>query len=475
MAMVQGLRRRRAETTLLAAVASSLWICPSWAAEWEFDTRLAVSETWTDNVSLAAEGDEISEWVTELRPGFTLSGQSPRIDAQLDYDAQALWFADNSDLNDVFHEANGRANFELVERSLFLDSFLRFDQQNVDPRGRVAYSNLFNTGNRADTFVFSLSPYHVGRWGDWGESLLRVQRQDVRYSGEDNDSFNLQDAEITSASFALGSPMAARGFSWRARANTSETDFETSPGLKYDRVSLDLGIPVGLRTRLTLTGGRESDVGEDQTAGGLDADIWYVGMEWSPSDLQEMSFRVGNRYYGSAFEFHWTRRGSRGDLGVDYTEDPNTASGVLADEGTFAPGFRPGGVPSLDTRVFLRKRLSARASYEFTRSTLRARAYAERREFEGEFGDTERNYGVTLNFDWRTGPRMTVGTRLDWERREFAEDEREDDFGEFSVRLVRELTRIFSAELSAGHLFRESDGGFDYNANRVTLSLLGRF
>src|SRR6056297_702611 len=194
MATVQGLRRRRAETTLLGALASSLLVGPAVAAEWAFETRLAGSETWTDNISLAADGDEVSEWVTELRPGFTVSGEGPRIDAQLDYDAQALWFADNSDLNDVFHDANGQANFELVERSLFLDGYLRFDQQNIDPRNRVAYSNLFNTGNRADTFVLGLSPYHVGRWGDWGESLLRIQRQDVRYSGEGDTEFNLQDA-----------------------------------------------------------------------------------------------------------------------------------------------------------------------------------------------------------------------------------------------------------------------------------------
>ena len=475
MATVQGLRRRRAETTLLGALASSLLVGPAVAAEWEFETRLAGSETWTDNISLAADGDEVSEWVTELRPGFTVSGEGPRIDAQLDYDAQALWFADNSDLNDVFHDANGQANFELVERSLFLDGYLRFDQQNIDPRNRVAYSNLFNTGNRADTFVFGLSPYHVGRWGDWGESLLRIQRQDVRYSGEGDTEFNLQDAEITSASFELGSPQAARGFSWRARASTSETDFDTAPGLEYDRVSLDLGIPVGLRARLTLTGGQESDVSEDQTAGGLDADFWYVGMEWSPSELQELSFRIGDRYYGSAYEFHWARRGSRGDLSVDYTEEPTTASGVLADEGASMPGFGSGGLPSLDTRVFLSKRLEARASYEFTRSTLSARLYSARREIQDEFGGTERNSGATLNFDWQSGPRMTIGTRLNWERREFAEDDREDDFGEVSVRLNRELTRILSAELSAGHLFRDSEGDFDYSANRVTLSLLGRF
>ena len=448
---------------------------PAAAATWEFSPRVSLTEHWTDNVSLSADGQEDSEWITELRPGFALTGEGARTSVQLDYEAQALWFADNSDFNEVYHDARGNGLFELAPESLFLDAFLRYDQQNIDPGGRVSFSNLFNTDNRTDTFVYGLSPYHVGRWGAWGESLLRLRHQAVRYPDSDSTSLNLQDSDTNSAFFSLGSPQARRGFSWQLNGSTSTTDFDDALDFAYDRVALDLGIPVGLRTRLTATAGQESDVDTDRSAGGLDEAFWFVGVEWQPSELQRLEVRVGDRYYGEAFEVHWSRRGSRGELGLDYTEEPTTSSGVLGDDGVFQPGFRPGGLPALDTRVFLRKRLSGRASYEFVRSSLALRIYADEREFEGDASDTERDYGITLDYDWQLAARMTVGFKADWERRKFASEEREDDLGAVSVRLSRELTRTLSGAFEIGHFFRESDGTFDYDANQASLSVVAQF
>ena len=71
-------------------------------------------------------------------------------------------------------------NVALVPDSLFLDAFARYDQQAVNIGGRTASSNLFQTDNRTDYFVYGASPYHVGRWSDWGESLVRYQYQAVR-------------------------------------------------------------------------------------------------------------------------------------------------------------------------------------------------------------------------------------------------------------------------------------------------------
>jgi hypothetical protein len=195
-------------------------------------------------------------------------------------------------------------------------------------------------------------------------------------------------------------------------------------------VALDLGMPVGLRTRLTGTVGQESDVGEDSSAGGLDANFWFIGVEWNPNELESLDARVGNRFYGTAYEFNYSRRGARGELGLSYTEEPTTAAGVLGSDDAFLPGAPPGGRPTLDTRVFLQKRLTGRADYELTRSRISASIFASERIYQDEAGGEENDFGARLNYDWDLAPRTTLGADIGWERREFDDTGREDDYGD---------------------------------------------
>ena len=465
----------RAGTALVLVAAAGLaWLAPADAADWTFTPRAALNGIWTDNIALAESSSEESEWITELRPGFLLEVDGARAQAQLDYDLQALWYADNSELDDIYHQLNGAADFVILPETLFLDSFARFDQQNVDTGGRVASSNLFETDNRTDTFVFGASPYHVGRWGDWGESLLRYDYQAVRYSNTDPGAPPPEDSDSNTVSAALGSPTASRGFSWRTSGSYALTEFDEADEFEYARVALDLGVPVGLRTRATATVGQESDVAEDATKGGLDSSFWYLGFAWAPSELQSLEAQVGERFFGTAWEVHWRRRGSRGELGLDYTEEPTTSSGVLGDEAIFQPDMGPGGVPTLDSRVFVQKRLAADASYEFTRSVLQARAYSDRREFQDVGSGRETSYGATLIYDWEAAVRTRLGITLDFERIDF-ESDRTDDLGEATVRLTRELTRRVSGVVRASHFRRNSDADSDYRVNQVSVGVEATF
>ena len=464
---------RQAALLALATGALALPVMAG-AAQWDFTPRVAAGVTYTDNVSLAPSNLEESEFITELRPGFELSTTGPRARVSLDYEAQALWFADNSDFNDVYHQLAGNSNFALVPDSLFLDAFARYDQQDVNVGGRTAYSNLFQTDNRTDYYVYGLSPYHVGRWGDWAESLVRYQYQAVRYTNTDEGLTPPQDIDTNAISAEFGSPAAARGFSWRASGSHTTTEFEEASDFEYARVALEVGVPVGYRTRLTAQVGQESDIEEDPAAGGLDASFWYVGALWEPSDLQSLEAQVGRRFFGTAYELHWRRRGSRGEIGLDYTEEPTTSGGVLGADGSFVPGYRPGGIGTLDNRVFLRKRLSALATYELVRSTIEARVYSDRREFQDVTGGTESYRGVALSYDWDFAPRTRVGATARWEQRDFASD-RTDDEGDFGVSVTRQLSRVLSGVLSVNHYLRNSDGSDDYNANMISLFVEARF
>jgi hypothetical protein len=459
----------------VALAAALAWPLGAGAAQWEFTPRVSLAQTWTDNVQLAEDGFEEDEWISELRPGFSLAGEGARVKLNLDYDLQALWFADNSEFDDTFHQASGRGNFILVPESLFLDGFLRLDQQNIDTSGRVGFSNLFRTGNRTDALVFGASPYHTGRYGNWAESLLRFDYQGVRYQNTDETTIDIEDSDTQAISGWFGSPERARGVSWRTRASYSRTEFEEAREFEYGQAALELGVPVGLRTRLTATAGLESDVQEDPSIGGFDESFWLVGMEWDPDELQSLSLGVGERYFGTSYAASYSRRGSRGSFELSYDETPTTAGLQLGDDGIFQPGQRPGGSATLDTRVFLSKRFAATARYELVRSTITARAYSDRRTYEDDSGDTEDVAGATLRYDWDFAPRTTIGLSADFEQRDFGGAQGQDDYLDLGLRVVRQITRTLSGTLQVSHFKRDSDAREEYSANLATLTLEARF
>jgi len=443
-------------------------------AEWDFEPRIALGQSWTDNIALAEDGLEESDWITELRPGISVSLESPRVSGELDYEMQILRLDDNSDRDDVFNQLNATGNLVVIPETTFIDAFARYDQENVDSRGRMAFSNLFLSDNRTDYAVAGLSPYHTDTWGNWGESLVRLNAFGIRYKNTDSGAVPPNDSDNLRFSAMLGSPEAARGFSWRARGSYSHTDFEQADNFKYAQALIDLGMPVGNRSRLTGRIGKESDVAEDQTQGGLDESIWLLGVTWEPSDRQSLEVRGGDRFYGTAWEASWNRRGSKGELTVDYTEDPTTSSGVVGDDSLFLPGFPTIDIGSLDSRVFLHKRLTGIASYELARTEIAARVYSDSREYLDLAGGKEDGVGFTLSFDWNAATRTRIGASVTLEDREF-ELNREDEYAEFDLRVTRQINRILAAELGFRHFLRNSNTEEDYSANLVSLFLVASF
>jgi hypothetical protein len=439
---------------------------PAGAIEWDFVPRVELGQYWTDNVTAAPKGFEESEWITALTPGFSLRGVSPRGQVDLQYQAQALWYQDNSDFDDVYHNLLGNGQYILVPNRLFVDGFARYDQENIDPFGRLSSGNIIQTGNRTDVAVYGFSPWYTQSFGDWGETLTRFTYYGVRYQDTDDTRVRVQDSDHNAIRTQLGSQQGKPGLSWLGSVGYQRTDFLRAPEIEYGRAALDLGYPVGLRTRATFTAGLESNFLEDRTAGGFDEEFWAVGFEWEPSEFQSLAMSIGDRFFGTSFEMHWRRRGTRGDLDVSYTEVPSTANQNLID-GDRGFGSNTSGLPALDADLFLAKRLSARATYNLPRTRLAARLYAEDRERPFGEGLDDEVYGLRLSADWDAAVRTRVNGFVRYERRDFGETRGSSNLYELGAGVRRDLTQMFFTELRYSFLSRDFNTGADYDINTV--------
>jgi len=105
---------------------------------------------------------------------------------------------------------------------------------------------------------------------------------------------------------------------------------------------------------------------------------------------------------------------------------------------------------------------------------ISARVYSDEREYFDLEGGEEDGLGFTLSFDWGVATRTRVGASVTFENRDL-EGNREDDYGEFNLRVTRQINRDLSAELGLMHFYRDSNVEEDYDANMVSLQLVASF
>jgi uncharacterized protein (PEP-CTERM system associated) len=411
-----------------------------------------VGAAYVSNVLLVPPGqDAVDDWVGELKPGITVAHDSSRLKFDLDYDLQALYYADNSTYDDYFNDFLGTAVAELVKDRLFIDLDGSYGQRNVSPAGPAVTSNLFRSGNRTDLGSWQVSPWYRQPFGDVAQATLRYTYgqyhfRNIDAGAEDLPDSNLEDSAQQRVDVAFGSPEDATGWTWRLDYLNNSVDYDAGPDYKYERTGVEVGLPVGTRNWLLLAAGRESDFEGDQSQGGLGSDWWNVGWRWVPTERQTLEARVGDRFWGKDYLFSWKRKGSRGDLALEYAERPATFGALqFSEEG--------GGIyGSTDTRAYLSKRLTGTMTWDAPHSDWRMQLYWEKRDYFGDtdqddnFTDDEEYVGVLAGTRWQAFAR----TRIDFDARWYERSLEQGDVGtvELSLALVRNINPQLEARLA---------------------------
>jgi hypothetical protein len=296
----------------------------------------------------------------------------------------------------------------------------------------------------------------------------------VDYRNSDDEA-RTQDSDANRFDIGLGSAGGAR-WSWRLDYLNLDVNYDDAPDYAYERGGAEIGVPVGARSQFLVSGGRESDPLADRTKGGLDESWWNVGWRWIPTSRQDFEVRVGDRFYGTAWDAKWTRRGSRANLAVDYTEGPQTANSLEFDSNTTLPGGGYGQATP-DARVFIRKRLSGLVTWGTAKSDWDLRIYGEQRDYadpqvapaDTEFESDDEAYGVRADWTWRGFTRSRLVADGWWEEQDF--EEGQGNFGRFSLGLVRELSQTLDLSLTYYRLIKNSEAIDDYRDNSVQLEL----
>jgi hypothetical protein len=219
---------------------------------------------------------------------------------------------------------------------------------------------------------------------------------------------------------------------------------------------------------------------------GLDQHFWYAGLEWRPSERNDIVVSTGERSYGKAHRFQWHYRAARGGgINVTYSEQPAT---FLRDQlnsvrsvGQLTP------IDSLDgpsgNLFYLQKRGDVTFLRNRPRSSAALRFFVDRRFdivdlLQGVERQTELYKGTELSLRWTINYVTTLAVSSQIARRRSLVNVVDDDLKSLSVNYERHIGRQseFSVSLSHENAQPQSNvSANQYTENQVVIGIRRSF
>jgi uncharacterized protein (PEP-CTERM system associated) len=312
---------------LFGSLQSVAWAQNAGSRSWQIVPSLSVSETFSDNVSLAAAGQERSEWTTRIRPAVQFIENGPRLKFNGTYSPDILIRASQG-TTDISHFLSAFGTAELVQRLFYLDARASITQQNTSLLAPLADGNLNTTNNRTNVNIYSLSPYLRHAFGYDATGELRFTHDSLTYGGSTGGaSASISDrinAQLTSGpAFQL--------LTWDLAYSQARVEY-TQTGQRVDPVSASAtaGRLILPDVRLNASVGYE-DSGYPTTNGRtVKGNFWNLGPTWTPTPRTKISATIGHKYYGTSKSFSLSHRTSLTTWDTTYNESVTTTRGSLS-------------------------------------------------------------------------------------------------------------------------------------------------
>lgn len=292
------------------------------AAEWKITPTVNLTETYTDNVTLAPADQKQSSFVTQTMPGVDISAVGAQARIKLNYQMQNLYYSSGANGVKTNHLLNADANAELLKDLFFLDGTATVNQQNLSPFAAESASNLNLTNNRAEIRTYNVSPYFRHAFDQTASAELRYTRSSVSSSAG-----GTIDSTGDHTSFSIKSGTAFQKVKWGFVYDDQKTKFDNSiTSIDTQSAGINLGYYLTPRFSLTMTGGYEKNnyiaLNGEKPAGAY----WSAGFDWEPTERTSLILSAGRHFYGTAYTLTASERTRATTWSLGYNEGITTTS-----------------------------------------------------------------------------------------------------------------------------------------------------
>jgi uncharacterized protein (PEP-CTERM system associated) len=243
------------------AVAAILAAPVTRAAEWQIVPTLMVRGTYTDNVRLARQGLEESDFVTDISPGLSITGNGPNLKFKARYTFQYLNYANDNKGDTSNHKLDATTQVHLLKDLLSIDGTASINQQDTDLIGpsTLANGNYTVNPNRTTVRSVTVSPYLHHQFRGVANGELRYTKSHVNTTAA-----SLTNSDIDALTLSVTSAPSARTLAWgfrhddrrTARAGTNSVDSRTTTADARFMVSPQFFLTASRKIRLHRRAGR---------------------------------------------------------------------------------------------------------------------------------------------------------------------------------------------------------------------------
>jgi uncharacterized protein (PEP-CTERM system associated) len=459
------------------------------AGDWTITPRASLSETYTDNVGLAADGTQRDDFVTDATGGLSVHGSGRRLQLDADYNLQKILHQSDASPNSTRQQWQVGADAELIDKIVFVNMRTTMSQLNGSNSGRVSDSAV-NSGSQTDVLTFALEPSVKHRFGRYAESSF-----ELIYDYVNNDSGT---ADTTTESYGTNAELRSGSYFSRVpwSLGLSQSTVTNSDESESKFASLDGRISYVLSRKYKIDLGAGYDRNEfssrnNETKGGR----WSVGATWSPSPRTTVGGGFGKRFSDHSYFFDLDHRSRRTRWKASYREDIAT-SRTLQLQRVLVALEDPFGDLIVDPvsadlilipvnfvvptdEVLISRDFSGTAEISGRRMSATATVFRSSRTFQAT-GDQETLLGATVRLSRDMSRHVTASSSVGWHLTEpravAGASVTAETRWTFDASMNYVVNDMASGRLSYRYTKQEDDDGFsDFTENRFTAALNLRF
>jgi len=455
MAMARDTDRRCAVLTRLTQVsflafAALCGVVPAQAQSWRIVPQVTVTETYSDNISLAPADRRESDFVTDITPSLHIEGKRGRSQLRLDYQMHNLIYAKEPARNNTQHALNATGRMEAIENFFFIDGRASITQDQISAFGTQPTNNASVTGNRTESRTFQLSPYVRGQFASFADYLLRYSVTTYSTTADSSVDYRVHDVSGT-----LNGRTGIASLGWTVDGSRQIIQYDRGRDAEADRIRGVLIYQFDPQFRVTTTAGYESN--DYATFVKESSSTYGAGFEWAPSVRTNVNAVWEKRFFGNSWAYGARYRTpltawsfiDRRDVTTNALNQAARGSGVAFDLLFNALASRipdpverateanrllqQGGIPSdlnlpgdfLTSRVFKERRREASVTILGKRNNLTLSIFRTDKEAIGEGSGTRDDFdvvpevsesGATAAFSHSLTPLSSVSALASWQR-----------------------------------------------------------
>ena len=498
---------------------------PAWSGEWKFTSGIALSERYSDNVDLKANGQAESDWITEISPRISMSRAGGRVKANVDYSLQGLLYANDSDQNDVRHNLNGRATAELARDFFFLDATARISHQLLSLADAGGLGDAVGSGNTTSVGSFSLSPYIKHRFGSAATVEARMTQDGVFIGDSSLSDTNSTRYQLSAVGGNYFPPLTwgasyTKSDTSNSGASTSDSGNESASANARYRLTRKFGLLAQASMEKNNFAGASSSV-QDYSSYGLGAfytpsrrvsmDVLFNdsdngafvsgSLTLNPTLRTSITATTSERAYGRTYSFNLAHRTRRSNWSLRYSDDLTTSQQQYLDysgvkNAYFCPVINkveivPYGQPPSDpvtcvyilssgppsqaqiNQTYVSKNLMGVIGYSLRRNTWLLSVFDTQREYQSLVSGSDTTRGLQASWSLRPAAHTTFTLLSGISQNEISgPPSREDDLWNLSLVATHQFQPKVSGSVEVRHQERTStDATGSYDENSVAARL----